>query len=70
LIALKGRKMLFKVEKTNNASVLFDGSFRVKRVCFEPSIVEAFHVAGKGSTPLKVVVFFFVFSLGEYFSYN
>lgn len=55
LIALKGRKMLFKVEKTNNASVLFDGSFRVKRVCFEPSIVEAFHVAGKESTPLKKV---------------
>lgn len=31
LIALKGRKLLFKVEKTSVASVLFDGSFRVKR---------------------------------------
>jgi hypothetical protein len=60
---LKGRKLLFKVEKTSVASVLFDGSYRVKRVCYDPNIIESFLLNAKESTPLKVCVFYFVFSL-------
>jgi hypothetical protein len=38
-----GRKLLFKVEKSPRmGSILFDGSFRVKRICTDLSIIEAF----------------------------
>ncbi|KAK2392196.1 replication protein A 70 kDa DNA-binding subunit E [Trifolium repens] len=40
---LKGMKLLFKVEKSPRiGSILFDGSFRVKRVCSDMSIIDAF----------------------------
>jgi hypothetical protein len=42
IVSLKGRMMLFKVEKTASAGVMFDGSFRVKRVCVDTSIIEEF----------------------------
>jgi hypothetical protein len=56
LIALWGRKLLFKVEKTSVVSVLVDGSYRVKRVCYDPYIIELFLLNAKESTPLKVCV--------------
>jgi len=46
--------MLFKVKTTSVASVMFDGSFRVKWVCFDPNILESFLINAKESTPLKV----------------
>ncbi|MCH97877.1 replication factor A protein, partial [Trifolium medium] len=42
LLALVGSKLLFKVEKVTSPGVLFDGSFRVKRMCNDPSILESF----------------------------
>jgi len=47
IVNLKGRMMLFKVEKTTSAGVMFDGSFRVKRVCVNPSIIEEFSTSAK-----------------------
>jgi hypothetical protein len=36
-------KLLFKVEKSPRiGSILFDGSFRVKRACSDMSIIDAF----------------------------
>jgi hypothetical protein len=58
LIELKCRKMLFKVEKTSAFS-MFDGSFRDKRVCFDPSIIEAFLLIVKESTPAGVFMVLF-----------
>lgn len=46
--------MLFKVEKTSTVNALFDGSFRVKRVCKESDILAKFCDKGDGYTPLKV----------------
>jgi hypothetical protein len=51
--------MLFKVEKSAGASIFFDGSFRVKRVCDDPSIIEKFDSIGVDYTPSKVIVCFF-----------
>ncbi|AES99245.1 replication factor A protein 1 [Medicago truncatula] len=50
---LKGKKMLFKVEKCTSSSIFFDGSFRVKRVCDDPAIIQSFHFVGGQCTPSK-----------------
>ncbi|MCI33435.1 replication factor A protein, partial [Trifolium medium] len=42
---LKGTKLLFKVEKSSGGGVPFNGSFRVKRICSDVSIMEAFDSA-------------------------
>jgi hypothetical protein len=60
---LKGRKMLFKVEKCTGASFMFDGSFRVKRVCDQPSVVEAFNSTGVECTPSEVKLIPFLMQL-------
>jgi hypothetical protein len=52
--------MLFKVEKTASAGVMFDGSYRVKRVCVDPSIVEEF------CTSVKVCKLFLAFVVKHY----
>ncbi|XP_045799478.1 replication protein A 70 kDa DNA-binding subunit-like [Trifolium pratense] len=39
---LKGKRLLFKVEKVSYGVPRFDGSFRVKRICSNLSIVKAF----------------------------
>ena len=54
---LKDKKMLFKVEKYCGPSIFFDGSFRVKRVCDEPSVIQSFDSVGVESTPSKVLIF-------------
>jgi hypothetical protein len=38
---------------------MFDGSFRDKRVCFDPSIIEAFLLIVKKSTPAGVFMVLF-----------
>jgi hypothetical protein len=51
---LKGKKVLFKVEKSESASVMYDGSFRVKRVCLDPTIFAEFVMKSEGSLAEKV----------------
>jgi len=48
--------MLFKVERCTGVSFMSDGSFRVKRVCDEASVVEQFNPIVVESTPFKVYV--------------
>jgi hypothetical protein len=55
--------MLFKVEKCTGASFMFDGSFRVKRVCDQPSVVEAFNSIGVECTPSEVKLIPFLMQL-------
>ncbi|XP_045810713.1 replication protein A 70 kDa DNA-binding subunit B-like [Trifolium pratense] len=40
---LVGTKLLFKVEKSSSTHVLFDGSFRVKRICNDASVMQIFN---------------------------
>ncbi|GAU31614.1 hypothetical protein TSUD_63630 [Trifolium subterraneum] len=42
---LKGTKLLFKVEKSSDGSMPFDGSFRVKRICDDISVINTFYSA-------------------------
>jgi len=53
---LKGNKVLFKVERSGSASVMYDGSFRVKRVCLDPTIFAEFMIKSEGSLAKKVCV--------------
>lgn len=39
---LVGKELLFKVEKKSNNFFQFDDSYCVKRICDDPSIIEAF----------------------------
>ncbi|PNY02899.1 replication factor-A carboxy-terminal domain protein [Trifolium pratense] len=48
---LKGIQLLFKVEKNSGRDVLFIGSFRVKRICNDVSVMKAFDsVLGSGDS--------------------
>ncbi|WJX45167.1 hypothetical protein P8452_32067 [Trifolium repens] len=51
--ALVGKKMLFVVDKGLNHTKIVDGTFRVKRVCFDSQIIEAFCTEGSFFTPVK-----------------
>lgn len=51
---LKGHRFLFKVEKPV-AGGFFDGSYRVKRVCGDKTIVAKFASDGYSYTPTEVV---------------
>jgi len=44
IVGLKGRYLMFKVDKSSTASVLFDGSYRVRRICSDASVIESFTV--------------------------
>jgi hypothetical protein len=46
--------MLFVVDKGLNHTKIVDGTFRVKRVCFDSQIIEAFCTEGSFFTPVKV----------------
>ncbi|MCH94099.1 replication factor A protein, partial [Trifolium medium] len=46
-------KMLFIIEKGMKQIKIFDGTFRVKRVCFDSKIIETFCAEGPFVTPLK-----------------
>lgn len=50
---LKGKKILFKVEKSNSNNFLFDGIFKVKRVCTDPDVINKFISDGGDYTPTK-----------------
>jgi hypothetical protein len=51
---LKGRRFLFKVEKAELSTAFFDGSYRVKRICGDQTIVAQFALDGVDYTPTKV----------------
>lgn len=51
---LVGREMLFKVEKKSNSLFQYDESYRIKRVCSEVAIIDAYKLAGEVNTPVVV----------------
>ncbi|KAJ1378503.1 hypothetical protein SESBI_47785 [Sesbania bispinosa] len=50
---LVGKEVLFKVEKTAEASSNFDGSLKVKRVCSDPLLIDEYKQRLCEDTPLK-----------------
>ncbi|XP_045810506.1 replication protein A 70 kDa DNA-binding subunit C-like [Trifolium pratense] len=52
--SLVGKRMLFVVSKSGKPSAVDDGSFRVKRVCMDPVIVEKFLADIGFSTPKRL----------------
>lgn len=55
---LKGKRLLFKVDKPVVSCGFFDGSYRVKRVCADNSIVSKFALNGYNYTPTEVSIAF------------
>ncbi|KAK2408366.1 replication factor A protein [Trifolium repens] len=47
--------MLFGVDRSLNHGAVSDGSYRVKRVCMDPMIIEAFYSQGPFFTPSKTM---------------
>lgn len=56
---LKGKRFLFKVDKPVVSSGFFDGSYKVKRVCGDHSIIAKFALDGCDYTPTKVTEFIY-----------
>jgi hypothetical protein len=52
--SLAGKKMLFIVDSVSNQAAASDGSFRVKRVCMESKIIDAFRAQCPSSSHVKV----------------
>ncbi|MCI11834.1 replication factor A protein, partial [Trifolium medium] len=50
-----GKKMLFTIDNRLKQTVMADGSFRVKRVCLDPKIIETFCAEGPFMTPVKAM---------------
>jgi hypothetical protein len=46
--------MLFVIDKGLKHTKIVDGTFRVKRVCFDSKIIETFCSQGSFYTPVKV----------------
>ena len=65
LLSLKGTRLLFKVEKDSPSCILFDDSFRVKRVCKDLEIISKFHDNKGNYTPvmacLSISCYWFMF---------
>ncbi|PNX97803.1 replication factor A protein [Trifolium pratense] len=53
--ALVGKKMLFIIDKGMKQMKIVDGTFRVKRVCSDPKIIESFAEEGDCFTPVKAM---------------
>ncbi|KAK2364733.1 replication factor A protein [Trifolium repens] len=51
--ALVGKKMLLVIDKGLKQSNIVDGTFRVKRVCFDSQIIKTFCADGLFFTPIK-----------------
>ncbi|MCI09615.1 replication factor A protein, partial [Trifolium medium] len=51
--SLVGKKMLFAVERGAKQVKISDGSYRVKRVCIDPVIIDKFCALGSCSTPVN-----------------
>jgi len=54
---LRGKRFLFKVEKPAVSIGFFDGSYRVKRVCGDHTIISKFALDETDYTPTKVFGF-------------
>jgi hypothetical protein len=52
---LAGMKMRFIVDKGSPAGSITDGSFRVKRVCVDPDVIEKYLAEGFDVSPAKVL---------------
>jgi hypothetical protein len=52
-------RFLFKVSKVSSGALRFDDSFKVKRICSDASILEAFNAVR--------ICHSFIFSLSSYF---
>jgi hypothetical protein len=52
---LKGKKMLFKVQAVIGPHALYDGSYRVRRVCIDEAIIELFLTDDEIYSPSKVI---------------
>ncbi|KAJ1408030.1 hypothetical protein SESBI_23886 [Sesbania bispinosa] len=52
-MALVGKELLFKVEKTVKYTFNYDDSFKVKRVCDDKEIIKQFKKEKSVETPLK-----------------
>jgi hypothetical protein len=50
--------MLFIVDSTVSPSSVSDGSYKVKRICLESNIIEAFCAQCPSSSPTKVLMMF------------
>lgn len=50
-----GSEMLFKVEKSDDRPEKFDESFKVKKICTDLAVIEAFNDESKVQTPHKVL---------------
>jgi hypothetical protein len=48
-------KMLLIVDKGSPAGSITDGSFRVKRVCVDPDVIEKYLAEGFDVSPAKVL---------------
>ncbi|XP_024628783.1 replication protein A 70 kDa DNA-binding subunit C [Medicago truncatula] len=55
IVMLKGKRFLFKVDKPVISGGFFDGSYRVKRVCADSSIVAKFAMNGYNYTPTESI---------------
>ncbi|KAK2409929.1 replication protein A 70 kDa DNA-binding subunit B [Trifolium repens] len=51
--ALVGKKMLFLIEKGLKPTRIVDGTFRVKRICFDSKIIKTYCAEGFCFTPVK-----------------
>lgn len=52
---LKGKKMLFKVQAVIGPHALYDGSYRVRRVCIDEAIIELFLTDDEIYSPSKAL---------------
>lgn len=55
IIMLKGKRYLFKVEKPVDSGGFFDGSYKVKRVCGDQSVIAKFALDGCDYTPTESI---------------
>jgi hypothetical protein len=52
--SLIGKKMLFAIDRSATHPMVNESSYRVKRICMDPLIVDEFCVLGSFTTPTKV----------------
>ncbi|KAL6567988.1 hypothetical protein OROGR_001656 [Orobanche gracilis] len=61
--SLVGKKMLFVVDRSLKQAAFSDGSYRVKRVCMDPIIIESFYSQCPFPTPSKQCLMLLIWTL-------
>jgi hypothetical protein len=59
--SLIGKKMLFSIDRSATHSMVNESSYRVKRICVNPLIIDEFCGLGSLSTPTKVCSVYDIF---------